>query len=88
MALNTFRDAFRLKVEASSWHILVLHFWAYICSAVLGIYRFCSRRMMKNSIKKKNICSAKEKENEKKKEDKSLENGEGIYWLCSRRDMN
>ena len=61
---------------------------AYIDFAVLGIYRFCSRRMMKNSIKKKNICSAKEKENEKKKEDKSLENGEGIYWLCSRRRMN
>ena len=44
--IHFFRDAFRLKVEASSWHILVLQFWAYICSAVLGIYRFCSRRRM------------------------------------------
>ena len=31
--IHFFRDAFRLKVEASSWHILVL---------VLGIYLFCS----------------------------------------------
>ena len=78
--IHFFRDAFRLKVEASSWHILVLQFWAYIGSAVGEGWT--------NSIKKKNICSAKEKENEKKKEDKSLENGEGIYWLCSRRRMN
>ena len=32
--IHFFRDAFRLKVEASSWHILVLQFWAYIGSAV------------------------------------------------------
>ena len=78
--IHFFRDAFRLKVEASSWHILILLFWAYIGSAVGEGWT--------NSIKKKNICPAKGKKIEKKKEDKSLENGEGIYWLCSRRRMN
>ena len=78
--IHFFRDAFRLKVEASSWHILVLLFWAYIGSAVGEWWKTLSRRKIFVPRKKRRM--------KRKKEDKSLENGEGIYWLCSRRRMN
>ena len=42
--IHFFRDAFRLKVEASSWHILVLLFWAYIGSAVGEWWKTLSKR--------------------------------------------